>query len=313
MSIDLAQLPPPNVIETLDYETILAAMIDDLQAREPSFTALVESDPAYKVLEVAAYRELLLRARINDAALAVMLPYATAADLDNLGSYWGVERLEITPANTTTLPPTPAVMESDSALRRRILLSTEGQTNAGTEDAYIFQTLSADGRVKDATAHSPQPGQVRVTVLSEEDNGTPTDDLMATVTEHLNQPHIRQLTDELIVQKATVTNYRVKADLYISAGPGADQVMQAAHQAVETYAANHRLGTIVPVSGIYSALQQPGVSRVVLHEPSADLLPTIEQAGYCTAIELTQQQDDPQGGGESQQAPGAQLGGDNDQ
>jgi len=77
-AIDLSALPAPDIIETLDFEVILAAMLTDLQARDASFSALVESDPAYKILEVAAYRELLLQARINSAAKAVMLPYATS-------------------------------------------------------------------------------------------------------------------------------------------------------------------------------------------------------------------------------------------
>jgi len=55
----------------------------------------VESDPAYKILEVAAYREMLLRARINSAAKAVMLPYATGSDLDVLGSLFRTSRHEV--------------------------------------------------------------------------------------------------------------------------------------------------------------------------------------------------------------------------
>ena len=84
-AIDLSNIPAPEVVETLDFSAILAAMVADLQARDPAFTALVESDPAWKILEVAAYRELLLRQRINDASRAVMLAFATGADLEHLG------------------------------------------------------------------------------------------------------------------------------------------------------------------------------------------------------------------------------------
>ncbi|MCP3967439.1 MAG: hypothetical protein GY750_14680 [Lentisphaerae bacterium] len=68
-AIDLSLLPAPDVIETLDYELILAGMIADLQAKAPEFSALVESDPAFKILEAAAYREVILRQRVNDASL----------------------------------------------------------------------------------------------------------------------------------------------------------------------------------------------------------------------------------------------------
>ncbi|WP_163834692.1 baseplate J/gp47 family protein [Spartinivicinus ruber] len=60
-AIDLSQLPAPDVIEPIDYEMVLASMLDDLQKRDSSFTALVESDPAMKILEVCAYREMLIR------------------------------------------------------------------------------------------------------------------------------------------------------------------------------------------------------------------------------------------------------------
>lgn len=52
--IDLSTVPAPNVVQALNFETILAEMLADLQARDSVFTALVESDPAYKILEVAA-------------------------------------------------------------------------------------------------------------------------------------------------------------------------------------------------------------------------------------------------------------------
>lgn len=45
-----------NIIEKLSYEEIFSRMKEELVK---SFTALVESDPAMKVLEVAAWRELV--------------------------------------------------------------------------------------------------------------------------------------------------------------------------------------------------------------------------------------------------------------
>ena len=87
-AIDLAQLPSPNIIESIDFEAILQQMLADLISRDATFSAFTESDPVYKVLEVAAYREMLLRARINDTAKGVMLAYAVDADLE-------VERAEV--------------------------------------------------------------------------------------------------------------------------------------------------------------------------------------------------------------------------
>ena len=44
-TLDLSLLPPPEVVEQLDYEAILAEMLADLRARDPVFDALVDSDP----------------------------------------------------------------------------------------------------------------------------------------------------------------------------------------------------------------------------------------------------------------------------
>ena len=84
--VDLSQLPPPIIVEQIDYETIVQAMLADLIARMPEFSALVESDPMYKAIEVFAYREVIVRQRANDACLGVMLAFAVGADLDQLGA-----------------------------------------------------------------------------------------------------------------------------------------------------------------------------------------------------------------------------------
>lgn len=67
---DLASLPTPAVIEPLSFETIFIELQSEFQSRYPDYSALLASDPAVKLLEVAAYREVLLRNRINTAAKA---------------------------------------------------------------------------------------------------------------------------------------------------------------------------------------------------------------------------------------------------
>ena len=54
---DLSSLPHPSVIEALSFETIFGELQADFQSRYPQYSALLASDPAIKLLEVAAYRE----------------------------------------------------------------------------------------------------------------------------------------------------------------------------------------------------------------------------------------------------------------
>jgi phage-related baseplate assembly protein len=213
-AIDLSQLQAPAVVEPLDFETIFAAMLADLQARDATFSALVESDPAYKILEVCAYRELLIRQRVNDASRAVMLAYATGTDLDQIGAIFGVARLVITPADPDAIPPVAAVMESDADFRRRIQLSLEGFSTAGPEGAYVFHALAADGDVLDVSATSPDPGEVLISVLSRTGDGAADSGLIAAVETALNAENVRPLTDLVTVQSATIVDFEIEATLH---------------------------------------------------------------------------------------------------
>lgn len=287
-TIDLSQLPAPGVVESISFEDILAQMVSDLKAREPSFSALVESDPAYKVLEVAAYRETLLRQRVNDAARAVMLAFATGSDLDQIGANYNVQRLVLDPGNPTALPPVPPTYESDEEFRARIPLSLEGYTTAGSEGSYVFHGMSADGDVKDIQAVSPTPGQVTVYVLSRTGSGTAGMPLLSTVAAALNDDQVRPITDQVTVQSASIVTYTVTAELVLYPGPDSSVILAAAQTALQAYVNSvHRIGYDVSLSGIYEALHRPGVQRVNLTLPAANISVGTGQASYCTAINLT--------------------------
>jgi len=82
------------VVQALDYEGPLAAAVARLQGLAPEWDAIdLESDPARKLLEVFAYLDLLLRGRINDALRALLLAYASGADLEQLAANVSVIRL----------------------------------------------------------------------------------------------------------------------------------------------------------------------------------------------------------------------------
>jgi phage-related baseplate assembly protein len=286
-AIDLSALPAPRVIESLSFETIFAAMLADLQARDSTFTALVESDPAYKILEVCAYRELLIRQRVNDGAKAVMLAYASGSDLDQLGGLMGVVRKTLVPADPAALPPVEAVMEADTDFRKRIQLSVEGLSTAGPVGAYIYHALKVTG-IKDVGVDTPSAGVVRVTVLADRASGVPTSGELAAVSEALNAESIRPLTDTVNVQAADILTYTVTATIYVSAGPDAATVLANANASIAAYVASQfRIDSDINLSGIYAALHIEGVNKVVLATPSANISVSSLQAARCTAITLT--------------------------
>jgi phage-related baseplate assembly protein len=124
----------------------VAKLVEDL----PTFDATVTSDPAVKVLEVYAYREMLLRQQFNERARQVMLAYATGTNLEQLGALLNVEKL-------------PG--EQDEAYRARIQLAPAAFSVAGPATAYRYYALSAASTVADASVTSPRPDDIRAAVL----------------------------------------------------------------------------------------------------------------------------------------------------
>lgn len=290
-AIDLSGLPAPAVVEPLDAEAIIAEAKAWLLAVMPSLadTLDLESEPVTKLIELLSYRELLVRARVNDGARAVMLATATGTDLDNLAALLGVARLTLTPADPEAIPPVAAVMEGDASLRSRTQLSLEGFSTAGPTGAYLFHALSASGDVLDASVTSPSPGDVVVTVLSRLGNGAPSAELVATVAAAINDERVRPLCDNAITQAASITPYVVTAALTMLPGPDPEVARASAEAAVRAYVADaHRLGRAVRLSGLYRALHIPGiVESVTLTSPAADILCPVTHAPWCSAVTVT--------------------------
>jgi len=288
--IDLSSLPAPTIVESLDYAAILQEMVDDLKARDPAFTAIVESDPAFKILEVCAYREMLIRQRVNDAARGVMLAYATGADLDQLGAIFGTSRKILVPAAPTAIPPRLAVMETDTDFRYRVTLALEGLSTAGPEGSYLYHTLKVAG-VKHATIVGPPTvtaGNVLVTVLGLTGNGAPSATVLSNVTLALNAESVRPLTDAVTVQGASIQNYAITATIFTFPGPDSEVVMQEARASAQTFATqNHKVGNDINLSAIFAALHVDGVQKVTLTAPAANIVCNHTQAPFCTAINLT--------------------------
>jgi phage-related baseplate assembly protein len=293
--VDLSQLAAPDVVEELDYETILderkatlVSLYPEDQQEAIARTLTLESEPLVKLLQENAYREVIWRQRVNEAARAVMLAYSAGTDLDQLGANSGVERLVITPADETTLPPTPAEMESDTDYRLRIQQAPEGLTTAGSTGAYQFHGRSADGRVADISVISPEPACVTVSVLSREGNGAASDELLAVVRVALNDEDVRPVADRVTVQSADIVDYTIEAALYLYPGPESEPVINAAKDKLKAYiTAQHRLGRDIRKSAIYAALHVEGVPRVELAAPVTDNVLDATQASYCTAYSVT--------------------------
>ncbi|EPJ5821998.1 baseplate assembly protein [Pluralibacter gergoviae] len=290
-TIDLSQLPQPTIIEELDYETILA----DVQAvmvaafPEDQRTAVIaamklESEPLNIIAQAMAYREMLLRQRINEGAAACMLSHATGDDLDNIAANLDTERLVTAEATDTT----DAVMESDEALRLRAQAAFEGMSVAGPSAAYEYFARSASGKVADAKASSPAPAEVIVAVLSTEGDGTASPALLAAVANAVNDEEVRPLGDRVTVQSAEIVDYSIDATLYLYPGPESEPIINAALASLKKFLRENdrKIGRDVARSAISASLHVQGVQRVVINSPAADMQIGETQAARNTGYDV---------------------------
>lgn len=215
-----------------------------------------------------------------------MVAYALGGDLEQLAANYNVKRLTVTPADTDAVPTVAGVMESDEALRLRVPAAFEGLSVAGPTAAYELHAKSADGRVADASATSPSPAEVVLTVLSREGDGTADNDLLAVVEKVLNNESVRPVADHLTVRSAEIIPYSVEATIFLYPGP--EPVMAAAKASLQKYIASQtRLGRDIRRSALYAALHVEGVQRVELVSPLNDVVLNKTQAASCMQWNVT--------------------------
>ena len=263
-TIDLSQLPQPTIIEELDFEEILIEVKAVMVAAYPA-----DQQAAVIAAQALAYREMLLRQRINEGAAACMLSHSTGDDLDNIAANLDTERLIKTEATETT----DAEMESDEALRLRAQAAFEGMSVAGPSAAYEYFARSASGKVADARASSPAPAEVIIAVLSTEGDGTASPELLAAVAEAVNDEEVRPLGDRVTVRSAEIVDYEIDATLYLYPGPESEPIINAADASLQKFLKQNdkKISRDVARSAISAALHVQGVQRVVLNAPPDDI------------------------------------------
>lgn len=251
---DLTQLPPPEVVENLDFETILQVHRADLLARYPEAAAVIdlESEPLNKLLQAHAYRELLYRQRVNEAARAHLLAFATGADLDHKAAFYGLTRLD---------------GESDERLRARVQLRIKSLAGNGTREAYELTAMTASQNVRDARATQPFPGRVHLLLWCHD--ATQAEATLATVVAAINADDGRPLGVPVTVALARARAINITAAIEREAGAPADLAQRLVVTLADALAAYARLGRDVPRSWITARLHTAQVAAVRFPDPAA--------------------------------------------
>lgn len=282
-TIDLSTLPKPTVIQELDHQAIVDRQLQSfltiwnekrvLFPDLPEYTAdMLESDPFAIENEAESYREMLLRAEINDVFRATLLYFARGGNLDHLAAFYDVVRM-------------PG--ELDDRLLNRVLLAVMGRSTGGPKERYQFIAMSADLRVEWAEPYRiGRSPVVYVAIFSTETDGVASEDLLAAVRAALSAPGAQLVNDTIVVQQAVrrVVNYVGEVWLL----PDADEatVSRAVSNLRSAWESEQKLGRDLTVPWVLSKLMISGVHKVELVSATDELaLPT--EAISIGAVSLT--------------------------
>lgn len=255
--VDIGAVATPKAIETWAYEAILAARISTFlgywnaaRARDPSLPAFdvetLETDPAVILQQVDAFREGLVRQRVNDAVLSTFLLFATGADLDARAAEYNTIR---------------AAGEGDASLRLRAILAWENLSIGGSYGGYEYQARSvAPVDILDCAVYGHEVqgvalGEVRIVVLGNTTRGATAPSVLDRVRQRFAGREARKVNDKIVVTPAAIRAYEVDATLVLGRGADAAVVRAAQLAATMKYAASRkRIGASVTPSGLLDAI-----------------------------------------------------------
>lgn len=274
MAFELVGLPAPDILETLDYDTVFGQILAQFRSRYPDYTSIVEGDPGYSILEAIAWQETMTRKRINDAARALLVTHAVGADLDNIGALFAVTRQIVTPADPEADPPIEEVLETDARLRDRIINTLEAIV-PGSYAWYRNYALEADSRVHEALVLRTNPGEVTVYVQGIRPDTVPTNEILTAVRTYLNEDARRFICDTVIVAAVGTVNYTVTATVQVRGGFVPADVLAKVQERFAAFAVDREVvGKPIPLSAIYDALVVNEVEAIHLTSPTADVTVT---------------------------------------
>lgn len=309
--IELSQLPPFVVLETISTETILSARMASLvqywSQNDPPNAAQydvgnLEFDPIRINQECSTFFELMLRDRVNQAARAVTLAFGFGGNLDAIGSRYpgGMPRL---------------AGETDGAYKTRIWLSPNTLSQNGLYETYIFYALTAAQAagtpLRDCQVLAT-PGQpnVAITIMNDgapitalqDATGTftgafsafpspiPTNAQVTSVDSYIKAPGQgrKGLTDVVSVGGPLVVNVDYRIGIWLYPGWDVSSIMQQLFQALAALLESQRyLGFSHTLAAIDGALKVSGVYNVDIANPTKDVVIPTNAVVRVNSVALT--------------------------
>jgi phage-related baseplate assembly protein len=273
--IDPALLPTPTLVNTPEFETLFQQTIAIFMQMSPNYAYFVAADPIAQELRCFALAQMHLFALLNDRAKATLLFFASGQDLDGWGQNNLVTRMVVQAEDLTANPPVPLIMESDARYRDRIQDALVAYSSAGPPEHYRFAAMSADVRVKDAVVYSPDlpnflnmGGRVSIVILSTEQNGVPSLDLLSIVRTAVRDKGVKVVSDIVEVEPATIRPVDIDANITLERDAPVDLLASLEASLRAQFADKQVLGWDCPRSWIIRTLSPDGVYETALNTPS---------------------------------------------
>ncbi len=199
-----SKLADQNGIHHYSYEKILSdiklSLIEKIQFYYPDFSSLSESDPLSKTIEIAAYRELLIRQKIKDTINASLLSQSSGSELDKLASL-------VLDENKKT----------QNLAEKKTKISTfwtDQFYTTGTKASYVYFVNKFGGEaIRDVKVVSKNHAVTIYILLHNENEEIDTENFKKKLQTKLEDENIRRITDKIDIQFAKKIKYTIKAEL----------------------------------------------------------------------------------------------------
>ncbi|KZK97941.1 Baseplate J-like protein [Pseudovibrio sp. Ad5] len=272
------KLPPPELIENIDYEAILAASLNRLKSKFdaagiPWTVEGLETDPAKILQEELVYLVVYLLQLGNEKFVLYFVDYAYGVALDVLAVFYGVTRMQ---------------SEQDDRFRTRIKLHIVGRSGGGPEERYKALSMDAHLDVKGvAIWDNGIDPTLYVGVLSAVPGGHASDELLEAVLGHLIQPANKVTSDRFIVVSAVTKTIDVALQVQLEehARNSALEALEAKLRAA--WEAEERLGLDLTRAWLINTAMGDGINNVIVEAPFVDVVADPNEAIALGSISIT--------------------------
>lgn len=293
MSFDFSTIPPPTILEETALEEIERLDLEKFQELSPEYAYFLASDPVTKLIRHGSWREYNLRLLLNRVARSRLVAFATAGDLEHAAAREGVTRMLVDSGNAQSNPPIPAVYESDDRLRSRLLDKITSRNGAGSAPWYRYHAMTADARVRDVNVYSPNfpdgfnmGGRVNISILSYEDTGVPSIDLIEKVNFTVKQPPVKVVSDLVQVEAARPVFVPIKVNVILKQTAPISVFNQLADIITDAFENQLQLGQDITLSWIVKTLSIDGVHDVTVISPTASVKVSPFQFPSLSTLEI---------------------------